>query len=116
MKPLYILLVALFFSLSYCDEEDETAGCAFYSGSNGVEDCNSRKLPDGSTYYRCCFVEIEDEGSELKTCIPLTKEQYDDIDGTIKSLKKQGDYDDIEIDCESNYIILSLLSLILFLL
>ena len=116
MKTLYILLVALFFSLSYCDEEDETAGCAFYSGSTGVEDCNSRKSPDDSSYYRCCFVEIEGNGSELKTCVALTKEKYDDIDGTIKSIKEQGDFDDVEIDCDSNYIILSLLSLILFLL
>ena len=88
----------------------------FYQEQQELKIATLAKDPDDSTYYRCCFVEIEGQGSELKTCVALTKEKYDDIDGTIKSLKEQGDYDDIEIDCESNYIILPLLSLILLLL
>ena len=113
MKPLYILLVALFFSLSYCDEEDETAGCTFFTETKGVEDCNSRL---NSTYYRCCYVEVDGGGDVLETCTSVTQKEYDDIDGKIKSLKDEFGFDDIEIDCDSNYIILSLLSLILFLL
>ena len=46
----------------------------------------------------------------------MTKELYDDIDGTIKRLEDDYGIEDVKIDCNSNYIILSLLSLILLLL
>ena len=109
MKTLYILLVALFFSQSYC----QTKECEFFTETTGVEDCTSRI---NSTYYRCCYVEVDGGGDVLETCAFVSKEQYDDIDGKIKSLEDEFGFDDIKIDCDSNYIILSLLSLILFLL
>ena len=116
MKPLYILLVALFFSLSYCDDEDESKACSILAASTGVEDCNSRLDPNDSTFYRCCFVKYKLAGANLQTCASLSEDQYDDIDETIEKAKKEGSLEDLDIDCNSNYIILSVLSLILLLL
>ena len=116
MKPLYILLVALIISLSHCDNEGETEGCTFNTQTTGVEDCNSRKNPKDTTEYACCFVKYKLAGANLQTCASLSEDQYDDIDETIESMKKMGHFEELDIDCNSNYIILSILSLILLLL
>ena len=82
-----------------------------------AEDCNNRELDSGE-YYRCCFIEAEMKGVESKTCLPLSKEEYDDIgdyiDKSEKAAKDMGvDVEDYSIDCGSNYIVISILSLIL---
>ncbi len=115
MKPLYILLVALFFSLSHCDDEDESKGCVFISETTGVEDCNSRKDSKDKTQYACCLAKFKLGGKSLQSCISLSEDQYDDIDETIENAKKAQGFEELDIDCNSNYIILSLLSLILLL-
>ena len=52
-----------------------------------------------------------------KACTPLTKHEYDEIKDTIKAYEKdveEGITDvDVSIDCGSNYIMISLISLIL---
>ena len=48
----------------------------------------------------------------MNTCIPLTKEQYDDIDKTISDI----DFEVDKLDCKSYYIEFCLLSLLFFLL
>lgn len=116
MKPLYILLIALFFSISHCDDEGESKSCSILAETTGVEDCNSRKNEKDKTEYICCLAEYEAAGVELEGCLSLTKEAYDDIDKTIKEFKTTLELDELEIDCGSNFIILSLLSLILLLL
>ena len=115
MKPLYILLVALFFSLSYCDDEDESKACSILAASTGVEDCNSRKDAKDKTQFACCLAKFKLGGKSLQSCISLSEDQYDDIDETIEKGKKEGNLEDLDIDCNSNYIILSLISLILLL-
>ncbi len=116
MKPLYILLVALFISQSYCDdEEDYTKDCGVLSETTGLEDCNSREDSDDSTDH-CCLADYKLAGKKLKGCVSLSKEAYDDIDETIDNLKNQFELEELDIDCSSYYIILSLLSLILLLL
>ena len=116
MKPLNILLVALFFSLSHCDDEGEATACSLTAQATGVEDCNSRKNAKDTTEYACCFAKYKLAGANLQGCISLSKDQYDDIDETIESFKKSGNLEELDIDCNSNYIILSVLSLILLLL
>ena len=115
MKPLYILLVALFFSLSYCDDEDESKACSILAASTGVEDCNSRKDAKDKTQFACCLAKFKLGGKSLQSCISLSEDQYDDIDETIEKAKKEGSLEELDIDCNSNYIILSLISLILLL-
>lgn len=72
-----------------------------------ASDCNDREKEAGT--YRCCYF----EASGLKMCVPFNKEQYDAIADAIDQYKNQG-YKDISIDCGANYIMLSLISLILF--
>ena len=72
-----------------------------------ASDCNDREKDEGT--YRCCYL----EASGLKMCAPFNKEQYDAIADAIDQYKNQG-YNDISIDCGANYIMLSLISLILF--
>ena len=116
MKPLNILLVALFFSLSHCDDEGEATACSLTAQATGVEDCNSRKNPKDTNEYACCLAKYKLAGTDLQACVSLSEDQYDDIDETIESFKKSGNLEELDIDCNSNYIILSVLSLILLLL
>ena len=115
MKPLYILLVALFFSLSHCDDEGEATACSLTAPATGVEDCNSRKNPKDTNEQVCCLAKYKLAGADLQACVSLSEDQYDDIDETIENAKKDQGFEELDIDCNSNYIILSLLSLILLL-
>ena len=72
-----------------------------------AEDCNGREK--GNDVYRCCFLEA---GEAIKNCEPVTKEGYDKIADVVEELKKQYGVD-VSIDCGANYIIVSLISLIL---
>ena len=83
--------------------------------ATGVEDCNSRKNPKVTSEYACCLAKYKLAGADLQACVSLSEDQYDDIDETIEKAKKQGSLEDLDIDCNSNYIILSLISLILLL-
>ena len=63
--------------------------------------------------YRCCFVKAKSDDGNFEGCITVTKAQYDDIDDAIKDYEKNAEADIDSLDCGSNYIIISLLSLIL---
>ena len=98
------LIVALLFSVVYNDCDD-------IKGSK-ASDCNGKLSEDDKKKFaRCCFIKI---GSE-KTCVPLTQEQFNDIDATIKSFKDEEKKDIDDLDCLSIYLKLGFLS-ILFLL
>ena len=111
MKTLYVLLVLTL--IAQC----LSTKCLDPTKPSKAEDCNNREL-ESSVYYRCCFYEVEVKGSEkIKYCGPVTKEQYDDIDDYIDEVEKAEkdtvDVEDFSIDCGSNYIVISILSLIL---
>ena len=53
------------------------------------------------------------DGDNFEGCISVTKAQYDDIDDAIEAYEKDEKADIDSLDCGSNYIIISLLSLIL---
>lgn len=111
MKTLYVLLVLTL--IAQC----LSTKCLDPTKPSKAEDCNNRELDSGE-YYRCCFIEAEMKGVESKTCLPLSKEEYDDIgdyiDKSEKAAKDMGvDVEDYSIDCGSNYIVISILSLIL---
>ena len=78
-----------------------------------VEDCQSKTLGTGE--YKCCLYEAEWDGGSSSTCVGVSKEEYDDIDDVIDKMEEAGDEADldIDIDCSSNYLLISLLSLIL---
>ena len=62
--------------------------------------------------------EFESGSKEIKSCIPVTQTDYDKIKDYIKDYEKEAKDElgfevDISIDCASNYVMISLLSLII---
>ena len=101
---LFILLILLISHISStpCLKED-------VSSSDDCEDL------DAGTGNHCCYLKGKGEGKSVSMCYPLTKEQYDDIDKTIKTLEDNGGKVD-KLDCKSYYIQFCLLSLLFVLL
>lgn len=66
-----------------------------------------------SRYEYCCYLEDGDD----KSCVPLTKYQYENIKDYAKIQKLTGPVsEDAKIDCKSLYLEISLLSILLLLL
>ena len=108
MKTLYALLIILLFAQIICDGDDAVK-CKG-PGKKNADECNKINPVEG--FYRCCFIKGKFEGESEEGCISITKAQYDDIDDAIEAYEKAGGDVD-SLDCGSNYIIISLLSLIL---
>ena len=116
-KALYFLIIALL--VMHCDGQEEY--CSGKTASK-QKDCEKYKLHEDE--YKCCFVDSKGKMNgitiEGKVCMPLSKDEYDKIDDYVKDAKKGNDEDgykvEVEkysIDCGAQYIIISLLSLIL---
>ena len=106
-KAFSLILIALLM-MQYDSKAclDLTGGTA-----TGVDDCNGRdkgKDSTGNEIYRCCYL----ESGEAKMCYPVTKEVYDEIDDAIDEYESQTGKSDVSIDCGTNYIMISLISLI----
>ena len=113
MKALYLILFALLLSLYTCEE-------CYKIEPEKAANCNDNKVDDGYCCYVSSKTKHKKNGSvhEDYSCVALTKEQYNKINEMIDNGKKaaeQGDWEvsSYKIDCGSNYIIYSLLSLIL---
>jgi hypothetical protein len=107
MNKTFFLLLIAFLIMQY-DGKD----CMLGGATTGADDCNGRdkgKDPSGNEYYRCCYF----ESGQTKMCLPVTKDQYDDIDDAIDKYEDQPGYEEVSIDCGANYIMISLISLIL---
>ena len=109
MKTLYALLIVLLFAQIICDA-DEVDGCERTEKKN-ADECNKIGPDEGD--YRCCFIKGKFGGKSWEGCTSVTKAQYDDIDDAIEAYEKAMEADIDSLDCGSNYIIISLLSLIL---
>ena len=109
MKTLYALLIILLFAQIICDADD-VDGCDGTEKKN-ADECN--KINPAEGFYRCCFIKVKSEEGSWEGCYPVTKAQYDDIDDAIEEYEKNAEADVDSLDCGSNYIIISLLSLIL---
>ena len=117
MKALYTLLIILLITQYNSEKCDGTVR------ATSVSECQSLTLVTGD--YKCCLFEAEYEDPSgkditIKTCDGVTKSEYDDIDKMIDfyegSLEAFGyDVDDIDIDCGSKYLVISLISLALLL-
>ena len=108
MKTLYALLIILLFA-QICDADDAVR-CGGTKKKN-ADECN--KINPAEGFYRCCFIKLKSEEGSWEGCTPVTKAQYDDIDDAIEEYEKNAEADVDSLDCGSNYIIISLLSLIL---
>ncbi len=116
MKVLYLLLVLTFLYSCY---SRECTGLA-----TKASECNDALL-DTKKYYRCCYVDAEAEkyGSEFKFkfCVPVVESVYKNITALInEATKKAKQMADVEfkvsVDCNCNYIGVSILLIALLLL
>ena len=117
MKALYLALAFMLVSIAYSRDCD-------YGVAEKAEECNKANF-NQTAYHRCCLFDSKGTKSgqdiHTKQCVPLDKEKYDNIKDTLKKYIKQMEDDNytsvkVSIECKSNYIILSFLSLIILLL
>ena len=112
---LFLFLAILLISHSYQSECDDK------TGPSNKKDCNSLKVSAGS--YKCCFAHYKGKGNgskgEYKTCEEIDQETYNRIKDYIKeaeeAAKNAGGKLTLKIDCSSNYLLISTMSLILLL-
>ena len=102
-------MIILLFAQIICDGDDAVK-CKG-PGKKNADECN--KISPDKDGYRWCFVKAKVDGDNFEGCISVTKAQYDDIDDAIEAYEKATGADIDSLDCGSNYIIISLLSLIL---
>ena len=109
-KVLYLLIFALIMQ-TYCDGEDDGITC-HKKDVSGVEDCEKLNAGEG---YHCCFWKSKYKGETYKACDTVSNAEYDDIKDYISKLEDESEDEDadLSIDCNSHYITISLLSLIL---
>ena len=117
MKAFYFVLALTLLAMTYSRDCDE-------GQAEKAKDCNEANF-DKTQYHRCCFVDSkgtkDGQDINLKICKPISKADFDKIKETVEKLEKQMEDENyksvkVKIDCSSNYIVLSTLSLILFLL
>ena len=110
---LIILLVSLY----------KAENCTSIAIPTQPSDCHKREKNFGDV--RCCytFEKYTFMGTyvDRKSCSSLDQEEFDNVKLLIKSLKQGvekmgGKFENYEIDCSSNYLYISLLSLMIFLL
>ena len=109
MKAIYFFLFALFIYL--CSSKD----CEKINPTS-AKDCNGGEI--GKDYYKCCYEIVKLKGeNEIKVCKALTKEQCDDIKKYKEIIKNTTEgLENIDVVCNSKYLVLSVISLLLFLL
>ena len=113
MKIPYLLLVTLLLSQYSCDEVETPDEVKPYCGEEDFipskpKDCHKLEIISNGGRY-CCFL----GNGKGKICQPYTQKEYELIDEIIEEAEKQEPSGDYSIDCKSNYVLISLLSLIL---
>ena len=118
MKSLTLLILILTLlnyinSASSCHLEDDTYDSPEYRDG---DDCAKRGFSDEeleNNAYKCCLMKYKYETSNMDRieydCVPITQEEYNDIDKFIDSV--EDNYDKLKIDftikkldCKSNYL------------
>ena len=119
MKVIYCLLIIILASLYKALEYEIPKYCSKWKGDYAPKEpsnCSNLWINETTTpdyYYG--------EDNNITRCTPVTREKYDTL---IQREKSEIDYlktngaviDKLEFNCSSNYLYLSLLSLIIFLL
>lgn len=122
MKSLYVLLIFLLVPLYHAED---ILYCEDMKDPVGIKDCNYLPLRKGYGYYKCCYIrrKIYSDGNfaNYTACEPFSRDAYEHLPKVVKSLrdyiKSQGGIiENFEFDCPSNYLYLSLLSFMIFLL
>ena len=117
MKVLYILLISLSITLYKAEKCNG-------SKPSQPSDCYNREKSDEEE-YKCCYIykKYYSKGQleKIQSCASLTKIEFDNIKDIMKSFragieKIGGIIEAYEIDCSSNYLYISLISIMIFLL
>ena len=107
----YLFILALL-CLGFIHSSGE--GCYQISEENlSKETCNNalNEYEKKEGYEKCCYIKCKIGGNENKYCERFTKYQFEHLN--FKDVKYQcGSDDGFNIECDSNYFKLSLLSLI----
>ena len=112
-----LLLLALIFAVNSALDGFVKQTClghapkAFISGG-GDEQAYSLDFCRSTEYdsYRCCFLKYEDSNERRQYhCLPLTSNQFWNIDDTIESFENTLTVDIDSLDCSSSYLYVSLL-------
>ena len=111
MKALFTLLLILLIS------QYNSESCNSQTKPNKVEDCTERDL-DVDDDYKCCKMNyLFTNGTDRTYCQPLIKDEYEKIIEYLQNdVKKKGGNEVVvnaTINCSSNYVMVSILSLIL---
>ena len=121
MKALHYLLFALLVS-QYLSQ---TQVCTKVRDPTKPEDCNKAAAElEGVKVYRCCYLAINatfqgrSDGSRI--CYPVTKAIYNKVDTLIDIVKDSADevgakITHLEVNCNSKYLVNSILLILLFL-
>ena len=117
-QTLFLLLTILLVSQFYC----QLSECQKKTSAKKKKECNDLKVSDGM--YKCCYVKLKSKvggiSIDYEGCQEIDKNSYDNIDDMIKKAEKDakdagGEYDLDTYDCNSNYLLISIMSLILLL-
>ena len=120
-QTLFLLLTILLVSQFYC-QLSELSECLKKNSAKNKKECNDLKVSEGA--YKCCYVKLKGNVAgislDYEGCQEIDKGNYDKIDDMIKKTKKEaedagGKYDLDTYDCNSNYLLISIMSLILLL-
>ena len=109
-------LAILFLSLAALSNSlDDQVLCGTQVLPSNRDECTSSKLQDG--IFKCCYEAYKVTIVTASFCRPLTEAQFKDIDAYIKERKVTiPGFTSYSLDCSSNYLTLSIISLILLLL
>ena len=104
-----MLLLILHFEISL-----ESGSCD-YTLVSSTQECLDLLNDEEAEYnYKCCYVTSKEKGGiSLSECRLIPQEVYKNIDDYIDDLRDQN-YEDPKVDCKSNYLQITLLSLLLF--
>ena len=122
MKALHYLLLTLLVS-QYLSQ---TPFCTEVKNPTKKEDCNSASVEfQNIKLYRCCYLHMNvtalGQTTDTKICIPATKAIYDEVSTLSNMMKKSAEEINaqlysFEINCDSKYLVIPILSILLFLL
>jgi len=102
---IYTMLLSFTHSLRACSDEGMVSS---------KSECHNAQLEP--QYSHCCFTHVKLMIMDLKTCIPVTKEVYDQIGKQIKKMEEESKSKNAELisfDCISYYLHTTILALLL---
>ena len=104
---IFIILLVILLSQYECSTECTGTG-------SSKNDCNTRNLKEGE--YKCCYYYWKFGIDISKECRAITKTQYENFKEFMETYEEHKNLvEEFTFDCNSNYIIISMLWLLLLL-